>query len=216
VSGTSSRLLSSSLIALTSRLSALLILLLLALDALLRARDRLIRHKALSLLINALDVRVRRRHAFLRASSRAFWVLLPAAGGLRNLVAVRVDKARARLVAGLELDLALQLLDLLLVEEIAILVAVLDAFLPGQDFLPGDDGEGRFWRARDGWLVLWRRGDWNLFLLAARRRVDLWWRGLSVCGLRWCRYGDRRLCNRTVGFVLSCGFAVSWQLAHSQ
>jgi hypothetical protein len=179
--------LSSSLVALTSRLSALPLLLLLAFDALLRAQDRLVGHKPLRLLINALDVWVRRCHASILACG----VLRPAAGGLGNFVAIRVDDARARLVARLELDLALELLDLLLVQEIAILVAVLDALLAGQDFLPGDSCERWLGRARDGWVVLRGLGGWNLLLLVVRRRVDLRWRGVGVYRLCWCRLGER-------------------------
>jgi hypothetical protein len=57
--------------------------------------------------------------------------------GLRNLVAVGINKAGARLVARLKLDLALEGLDLLLVEEVAVLIAIFDALLASNNRMAG-------------------------------------------------------------------------------
>ncbi len=98
-------------------------------------------------------------------------LLLPGrlhARGQQNLVALGIHHARARLIPRLELDLALERLDLLRIEEVAVLVAVLDALLGVDQALAG----GHDWGARDlgvGLLGdgLLRVGDGDLALLAA-------------------------------------------------
>lgn len=57
--------------------------------------------------------------------------------GLRNLVAVGINKAGPRLVACLELDLALEGLDLLFVKEVAVLIAIFDALLASNNRMAG-------------------------------------------------------------------------------
>lgn len=64
-------------------------------------------------------------------------------GGQEDLVALGVDDAGARLVARLELDLALERLDLLLVQEVAVLVAVLDVLLLADQALVGRQRRAR-------------------------------------------------------------------------
>ena len=68
---------------------------------------------------------------------------------LRDLVAIGFNKAGACLVARLELNLALKSLDLLLVEEVAVLIAILNALLAGHNRM-ARRGRG----ARDGGLPL--------------------------------------------------------------
>ncbi len=100
-----------------------------------------------------------------------------------DLIALGVDDARPRLIACLELNLALESLDLLLVQEVAVLVPVLDTLLGVHKALVGWDS-----RARDEGLSfldlrLLSINDRNLSLLSARYwRLSRGWL-LSVGGL---------------------------------
>ncbi len=116
------------LVALAARLGDTLLGLFLAGLALRRLRD----HRRgilaavvllLRLLVGTLDVRVRWRDT----ACRLFFPLLD--NGRADLVPGGVDDARPRLILSLELDLALERLDLLLVEQVPVLVAVLDPLL---------------------------------------------------------------------------------------
>lgn len=72
----------------------------------------------------------------------------------RNLMSLGVDDASSGFVASLEFDFALESLDLLFIQQIAVLVAVLDTFL-----FTKDTRLGNRWGARDpgvlsfGWLA---------------------------------------------------------------
>jgi len=57
--------------------------------------------------------------------------------GLWNLVAVGINKAGTRLVTCLKLNLALEGLDLLFVEEVAVLIAIFDALLASNNRMAG-------------------------------------------------------------------------------
>jgi hypothetical protein len=46
-----------------------------------------------------------------------------------HLVALRIDQAGSSFISGLEADLAFQLLDLFIIEKVAVLISVLDLFL---------------------------------------------------------------------------------------
>lgn len=148
-----------SLVPLTSRLGAALIRFLLAGLAL----GRLLRDLGstflaillLRLLVRALDVGVGRCDAATTFSNVRTDDLIP--GG--------VNDARPRLVLGLELDLALERLNLLLVEQVAVLVAVLDALLLGEELLALLVDE--LGCARDG-LV------WSLLVLDCRWLLCHW------------------------------------------
>lgn len=52
-----------------------------------------------------------------------------------NLVAIGIDDTCSRLILGLELNLALERLNLLLVEKVTILITILDLLLPRDDAL---------------------------------------------------------------------------------
>lgn len=101
--------------------------------------------------------------------------------GLRNLVAVDINKAGARLVACLELDLALEGLDLLLVKEVAVLIAIFDALLASNNRMAGR-GRG----AGDGGLLV---NNGNLGRRNCRLRND---GSLRLFGRGDCRDGGQR------------------------
>ena len=73
----------------------------------------------MSLVVAYLDIRMRRSHtrSFLRAIR------------LGDFIAIRVDEASAGFIARLELDLALESLDLFLIQEVAMLISILNALL---------------------------------------------------------------------------------------
>ncbi|KAK1255792.1 hypothetical protein MKX07_008051 [Trichoderma sp. CBMAI-0711] len=78
------------------------------------------------LLVNTLDVRVRRGHA-------GNHVVGPTAFGHGDFVSLRIDDACLGLVLGLELDFALKRLDLLIVKQVSVLVSVLNLLFLGED-----------------------------------------------------------------------------------
>lgn len=80
-------------------------------------------------LVYAVDVGVRRSYAGAHVGGpSAFWD--------GEFVALFVDDAGSRLVLGLEFHFALELLDLLFVEEVAVLVAVLNPLLLAENLGP--------------------------------------------------------------------------------
>lgn len=110
--------------------------------------------------------------------------LLRGVGDLCDLIAVGVNDASAGLVSSLELDLALKCLDLLLIQEVAMLIAVLDTLLAAQNLVARrgrgtrDTGLGFLGLAANRYLS-WDatlRGNWrgNRLLggLAGRDRGD--------------------------------------------
>ena len=97
-----------------------------------------------------------------------------------NLVALSVNKTRSGLVSCLELNLALERLNLLLVQEISVLVPVLNAFFTGQDLMAlwkwcsRNAGLFRLLRlsATNGDLSLLLRNLGSLRLLRSRNSCD--------------------------------------------
>ncbi len=96
-----------------------------------------------SLLVHALDIRVGRRNT----GDHLF-------GMAGNLIAVLINNTDAGLVLGLELDLAFQGLDLLRIEKVTVLVAVLDGLLLRNDLRLS---HGRL--RDDGLLIHWWDSD---------------------------------------------------------
>ena len=96
-----------------------------------RALTRLALRHADRLGIPTLDIGMRRRHATFTSLPSA--ILALALHLHADLVALRIDEPGARLVLGGEGDLALQRGDLVVVEDVAVFVAVFDLFFFGEE-----------------------------------------------------------------------------------
>lgn len=66
-----------------------------------------------------------------------------------NLIPLFIDKASSSFVSGLEADFTFQSLDLLVIEEVAVLISVLDLFFAGEYVVPS---RNRWWRYSGGRL----------------------------------------------------------------
>ncbi len=138
----------------------------------------------------------------MRRGDRVLW---PSTLRLRDLIAIGINNAGACLVPGLELNLALESLDLLLVQEVAVLVTILNALLARENLMTG---LGRC--ARDirlccvvGLIPCYNR-DLGLLTAANRDLLRRW--GCLGCWRR--RYGAQR----GIGVVLLGNMVVSVNL----